>query len=51
MVWIFYPLQITGSGKLQYGKAKNCDATDGEMDVKFEHSTTQEARYNESLMM
>ena len=31
---------------MQYGKAKNCDATDGEMNVKFEHSTTQEARDN-----
>ena len=27
---------------MQYGRAKNCDATDGEMNVKFEHSTTQE---------
>jgi len=39
-------LKLTGSGKMQYGRAKNCDATDGEMNVKFEHSTTQEARDN-----
>ena len=39
---VLFPPQLTGSGKMQYGRAKNCDATDGEMNVKFEHSTTQE---------
>ena len=31
---------------MQYGRAKNCDDTDGEMNLEFEHSTTQEARDN-----
>merc|ERR1712223_2105127 len=39
-------LKLAGSGKMQYGRAKNCDDTDGEMNLEFEHSTTQEARDN-----
>jgi hypothetical protein len=37
-------VKVTGKAMVQYGEGSQCDDTDGEIRVKFEHSTTEESR-------